>query len=80
MTLQDIQDQQLQIVCTDEAEFTTVKNTLLNAGLTSWLFEAGRQVIQVFKDGDFMGDKELDGNFGSVISADEFLKRFVYSD
>lgn len=78
MTLQDIQEQQIQIACADEAEFTQVKNTLLNAGLTSWLFEAGRQVIQVFRDGDIMGDKVLDDGFGVVISAGEFLKRFVY--
>lgn len=78
LTLQDIKDMQLQITCANEIEFTEVKNTLLNAGLTEWLFQAGNQVIQVFKDGDIMAGKQLDDNFGVVISAQEFLKRFVY--
>lgn len=77
MTVQDIQDSQMQITCADVIEFTAVKNTLIKAGLT-WVFEPGTDVIQVFKDGDFIGDKDLDPDFGTIISAQEFLKRFVY--
>jgi len=79
LTLQDIKDMQLQITCANEIEFTEVKDKLNAAGLTDWLFQAGTDVIQVFSDGDIMADKELDTNFGVVISAQEFLKRFVYA-
>lgn len=76
LTLQDIKDMQLQITCANEIEFTEVKNTLISAGLTTWVFQHGTEVIQIFND-EFIEWHELEDK-GVVISADEFLKRFVY--
>jgi len=81
LTVQDIKDMDIQITCANEVEFTDVKNTLIKAGLFEWLHPVGSNVIHVFPfllNVFFMGETELDIDFGVVISAQEFLKRFVY--